>query len=468
MEKYTLLSVRKYWSVLAVPLLLAPYAQAEDLSAESLSSLSSVGSSTSKVVRDASSLSSMPELSSQTLDGDAGEVVGELDDIQRVPGSNGKRIRYTSTNERGEKVPVTGAFYKRHFAKGVIALAPGTRGLGDQCAPSAGASMLLRIQDGTINVNYEAPIVQLLLDEGYSVVVTDYIGLGTEGLHTYLNRVDQGHALIDAARAVAKPGEKVGFWGYSQGGGAAAAAAELVDDYAPELNVMGTFSGAPPADPLAVLEQGTTALLTPVAGFAAASYMESYPEYREAMNEHLTDFGKEWLEGLKTSCVIDASPVDFSSLFNSGESFAEVVQSDERLGKYLELNKMGKVAPSAPIMVMTNPDDDLVPEPQATQLATDYCALGADVEYRRAIVPGSSVLTARVPGSGHAAPLLLQAENAIDWMDRRFAGKPMKRVCPSEHPEYKVWEGLALVLSLAALAWWLYTGSLPSLPSLPF
>lgn len=477
MGKYTLLSVRKRWSVLAIPLLLAPYAQAEDLSADALSSLSSVGSSTREVVRDASSLSSMPELSSQVLDGVAGEVIGALDDIQRVPGSNGRRIRYTSTNERGEKVPVTGAFYKKRFAKGVIALAPGTRGLGDQCAPSAGASMLLRIEDGTINVNYEAPIVQMLLDEGYSVVVTDYIGLGTEGLHTYLNRVDQGHALIDAARAVAKPGEKVGFWGYSQGGGAAAAAAELVDDYAPELNVMGTFSGAPPADPLAVLEQGTTALLTPVAGFAAASYMESYPEYREAMNEHLTDDGKEWLEGLKTSCVVDASrnaPADFSSLFVSGETFAKVVHSDERLGKYLELNKVGKVAPSAPIMVMTNPDDDLVPEPQATQLAADYCALGADVEYRRAIVPGSSVLTARVPGSGHAAPLLLQTEHVIDWMDDRFAAKPMKRVCPSDYPDYEVVEGLnaveitALVLGLGALAWWLYTGSLPSLPSLPF
>ena len=65
-------------------------------------------------------------------------------------------------------------------------------------------------------------MVQMLLDDGYRVVVTDYMGLGTDGLHTYLNRVDQGHALIDAARATAKPHEKVAFWGYSQGGGAAA------------------------------------------------------------------------------------------------------------------------------------------------------------------------------------------------------------------------------------------------------
>ena len=81
------------------------------MSAESLSSLSSVGSSTMDVVRDASSLSSIPELSSQSLDGAAGNTPGKLDAKKRVLGSNGKRIRYTSINERGEKVPVTGALY---------------------------------------------------------------------------------------------------------------------------------------------------------------------------------------------------------------------------------------------------------------------------------------------------------------------------------------------------------------------
>ncbi|WP_284522663.1 lipase family protein [Corynebacterium aquatimens] len=105
-------------------------------------------------------------------------------------------------------------------------------------------------------------MVRELNKSGYRVVVIDYIGLGSEGTHTYLNRVEQGHALIDAARATAKPGEKVGFWGYSQGGGAAAAAAELVADYAPELNVVGTFAGAPPADPIAVLEQAPRASRT--------------------------------------------------------------------------------------------------------------------------------------------------------------------------------------------------------------
>ena len=101
-------------------------------------------------------------MSSQSLDGAAGNTPGKLDAKKWVLGTNGKRIRYTSVNERGEKVPVTGALYDRPFAKGLIVLAPGTRGLGDQCAPSAASSMLSSLgPGGTVNINYEAPMVQI-------------------------------------------------------------------------------------------------------------------------------------------------------------------------------------------------------------------------------------------------------------------------------------------------------------------
>lgn len=463
--------LKRHLTLLAVlPLCVTPVAAvADDLSAESLSSLSSIGSSTAGVLLDSSSLSSIPEMSSTALDGPAGDSAGGLVETKRVGGSEGKRIRYTSTNERGELVPVTGAYYETRRAKGLVALAPGTRGLGDQCAPSAGSSMVGRIGKGpTVNVNYEAPMVQMLLDAGYSVVVTDYTGLGTEGLHSYLNRVDQGHALIDAARATAKPNQKVAFWGYSQGGGAAAAAAELVADYAPELNIVGTFAGAPPADPLAVLEQGSPFMLTPVAGFAAASYSESYPEFKEALYEYLTPAGEIWLEGLKTSCTVDASlkSPHPDTLFKDKMTLAQIAHSDERLGKYLELNKVGKVPVSAPIMVLTNPDDDLVPSPQARQLAADYCALGSPVEYRRVVIPGSptqpvgagSALTPtlRIPAGNHMIPPVLQTGNVITWLDDRFAGKPFEPVCPGEEDTYVAIEGLNSVeiatIVLGALA----------------
>jgi hypothetical protein len=59
--------------------------------------------------------------------------------------------------------------------------------------------------------------------------MTDYQGLGTPGLHTYVNRIAEGNAMLDAGRAATRllgtsldPYGPVAFWGHSQGGGAAA------------------------------------------------------------------------------------------------------------------------------------------------------------------------------------------------------------------------------------------------------
>lgn len=85
--------------------------------------------------------------------------------------------------------------------------------------------------------------------------MTDYEGLGTPSMHTYVGRVAEGQAVLDTARAAMRlPGSSldphgpVAFWGYSQGGGATASAAELASSYAPELHIVSTYAGAPPAD----------------------------------------------------------------------------------------------------------------------------------------------------------------------------------------------------------------------------
>ena len=367
------------------------------------------------------------------------EPPGTLLSIADVPASDGQRIRYTSQNEAGETVEVSGALYDTPNARGLIAVAPGTRGMADHCAPSAGEAMLSSIKDGSIGINYEAPIVGTLIDAGYRVVVTDYVGLGTPGTHTYLNRIEQGHALIDAARATAHDDEAIAFWGYSQGGGASAAAAELVADYAPELDVRATFAGAPPADPLAVMEQGSTGMLETVVGYSTISYASTYPDFREALEEHLTDEGRRWFAALEKSCITDP-PIPHGDLFEGGETLTELVLTDDRFTRTLNRNKLGTVPVSAPIMVMTNPDDDLVPEPQATELARDYEALGSDVEYRLLSVPGtktaplssgsslapfddadaltrlSSYPISNIPVAGHAAPIVLNAGDALAWL----------------------------------------------------
>lgn len=308
------------------------------------------------------------------------ESPGTLLSATPVPATKGQRIRYTSENEAGETVDVGGTLYDTPNARGLIALAPGTRGMGDHCAPSAATALLSSIEGDSIAINYEAPIVGTLIDAGYRVVVTDYIGLGGPGTHTYLNRIEQGHALIDAARATVHDGEAIAFWGYSQGGGASAAAAELVADYAPELDVRATFSGAPPADPINVMKQGSTNFLDTVVGYATVSYAATYPDFRAALDEHLTAEGREWLAALENHCVTD-QPIPHGDILKEGRTLPELSLLDERFTRTLNHNKLGTVGVPMPILVMTTPDDDLVPEPQVTQLAKDYAQHGSDVTF---------------------------------------------------------------------------------------
>ena len=82
--------------------------------------------------------------------------------------------------------------------------------------------------------------------------MTDYIGLGPVGeLHPYLSKTAEGHAVIDAVRAVrrlpANAGKRWLAIGHSQGGHGAIAAAELAHGHAPEFKLVGTVALAPGA-----------------------------------------------------------------------------------------------------------------------------------------------------------------------------------------------------------------------------
>lgn len=323
-----------------------------------------------------------------------------------------QRITYTSTNERGDNVPVSGTVYMpQGTPKGTVVVAPGTRGMGDQCAPSLGSSM----SGSSVSVDYERPHVRRIVREGYRVVVTDYIGMGTRGLHTYLNRVDQGHAVIDAARAVAAPGEKVFFYGYSQGGGAAAAAGELQPEYAPELNLVGVFAGAPPADPITVLEQGDPKSLEGVASFVIASYAYSYPEFRDAIADHAGPAAFRYLAAVGGSCLAETTLSSAPITQFSGKTMAQIVAKDERIRSVLAHNRLGNVPVRAPILIVHSPQDNLVPYGQGKKLADDYRALGSPVTFRSIEVPESS------SNIGHVVPAITHNEEVIAWMNERFA-----------------------------------------------
>ncbi|MBO2456097.1 triacylglycerol lipase [Actinomadura sp. LCR2-06] len=367
-----------------------------------------------------------------------------------LPGLDGRplpgkatRLMYKSTDSNGKPVAVTGAYieptaaWKGHGPRPLVALASGTMGQGDQCAPSYALQHPLTLTGDTMSVSYEDLSIYRLLSTGAAVVVTDYVGLGaTDRLHTYVNRLDEGHALLDAARAAhAVPGasitarSKVGLYGYSQGGGASASAAELQPSYAPDVHLAGTYAGAPPADLTAVMKGIDGSALVGALGWSINGFAQSDPALRRIVDANINATGKAALKDISTMCVGDALlKYGFTSSTKwsvSGKPIAEILPSIPAAQAVLDKQRIGTLKPAGPVRLATGVKDDIVPHAQARRLAVDWCRRGGNVGYVPVDLPNLGDKTLL----NHFAPLLLDQPTAVTWLTDRLNGKPSPSTC---------------------------------------
>lgn len=327
------------------------------------------------------------------------------------------RLMYTSTDRHDTPIAVTGQLvvpnkaWSGTGARPLVAYAVGTQGLGDQCAPS-------RLSDGG-GLEYENVFIAGLLAKGYAVVVTDYQGLGTPGTHTYMSREVQGRAVLDsvrAARNVSGSGvttsTPVAIMGYSQGGGAAASAAELAPSYAPELNVVGVAAGGVPGDLLTVADglDGTFAvgfLAYAVLGVGEASYGVDISSFLNARGVSLMD-------EVRDECVVETLVrhpfVQSNTLTTDGRSLPQTLR-DPQFATMLDEQVIGKGRkPSVPAFVYHSQTDDVVAYAAGRDTAKRWCAQGATVSFRPGLAPG------HVGGAFGFYPY------ALAFLDARFRG----------------------------------------------
>ncbi|QBJ98041.1 lipase [Rhodococcus sp. ABRD24] len=358
--------------------------------------------------------------------------------------SGAQRIMYRSTDAHGSGVAATATYFDASLpwtgagARPLVVLAPGTQGQGDQCAPSKLFTQIVHYNYPLdLAVGYEILQAYALLSRGMDVVVIDYQGLGTDGMHSYVDRRAQAHAVLDAARAVkALPGKRIGddspigLWGYSQGGGAAAAAAEMQGTYAPELNVRATMAGGPPADlrsVAAALDGG--GLAVGLLGYAINSIYAGYPETRAEIDGVLTPAGRQAFDDIANQCVPETiaryglrSTSDWT---RDGRSIADLIDDLPAVRAAVDEQRIGRSTPNGPVLIVQGRNDDLIPYAQAQQLATDWCDRGATVQLWTAelppIAPGFVV--------GHGLPMVSGLTVGLDWMVDRFNGVPAPSTC---------------------------------------
>ena len=254
----------------------------------------------------------------------------------RVP-ARATRILYSSVDAQGRPMAVSGtvltptAPWTGAGERPVIGYAVGTQGASDRCAPSRTLST---------GEQYEGVGITSLLDRGHTVVVTDYEGLGTPGAHTYMVRESQAHAVLDSVRAAAQvdgaeviASSPVALAGYSQGGGASAAAAELAPAYAPELDLKGAYAGAPPADLVQVADRIDGGSYSAFLLYAMSGQLAAY-DVDPAV--HLNEHGRQVLTDAVETCVTDSGEhgsLDSSALTHTGQSFPQLVRTDPQLGR---------------------------------------------------------------------------------------------------------------------------------------
>ncbi|PXX61680.1 secretory lipase [Nocardia tenerifensis] len=363
------------------------------------------------------------------------------------PGAQGgwpvaaRQVMYTSRTQNGEPVAVSGTYLEPtqpwlgSGPRPTVVIAPGTAGQGDQCAVSVAFSTGLAVRTDPLSVsaNQEAISAAAWGGLGARVFVTDYIGLGTPGIHTYVNRVESAHAVLDAARAadaLAGTAAPLVFWGYSQGGGAVAAAAELQPEYAPELNLKGTWAGGPVADLAVVLAQIDGNLIGGAIGFAINGFTARYPELRAALDERTTPAGRALLDRLSTSCIGDVILQEpfarTDALTVDGRPLLEHLRSIPGVERVLGDQRIGNLRPTTPVLITSGRNDDTVPYSQARQLATDWCAQGSTITFRTnelpPIAPGTTI-------ANHFGPELIDGfgtNNAISYLIDRLNENPLQ------------------------------------------
>lgn len=299
-----------------------------------------------------------------------------LADAQRT------RFLYLSEDHAGRASAASGVLLvpKGTAPKGgwpVIAWGHGTTGVADVCAPS---------QTDNLFYNEYAQEASSFLEAGYAVVATDYIGLGTPGMHGYLVGRDEGNAVVDSVRAARQLSPELSKdWfavGHSQGGQAALFATTSAKR-APELTLRGAVAIAPASGLEAALPAITQGAVPAdlVYGTYAIAGLTTVDD-TVTLKDELGPAGLANYELItEGGCLLDTLPklgaVQVDDIFAmTPERTADL---SARIGRYGDPERAGT---KGPVLVVQGETDVDVPAGLTDRMVDVLQAKGDDVELR--------------------------------------------------------------------------------------
>ena len=302
--------------------------------------------------------------------------------IRQIPeGAVAWRILYTTTRDDGAPATASALVVAPSDPspepRPVIAWAHGTTGVNRNCAPSLLAEPL---ESGAFYA------LDHVLEQGWVLVATDYIGLGSEGPHPYLVGQPAGRSVLDAVRAAKQLDDlrlqdQTIVWGHSQGGSAALWTGQLAPTYAPDVNVIGVAALAPAADVPSLVDN----LYDSVGGsmfaaYALTGYAGAYPDVR--FDDYVRPTARTVVRELASRCL--GEPAVLVSVLASITTNMSAFSTDLRsgaLGEHLAANVPNGPF-EMPVLIGQGASDTLITPDVVNAYTQRLCDTGADIDYR--------------------------------------------------------------------------------------
>lgn len=330
------------------------------------------------------------------------------------------RILYTTTRGNGSPAIASGIVVVPRDGAGswpVVAWHHGTTGFAQNCAPT-----LL----GEPFVSGALYVLPQVIEQGWALVATDYIGLGTPDPHPYLIGPDSARASLDAVRAArqlqqANISDRTVAWGHSQGGAAALWTGAIAGQYAPDVKLSGVAALAPAANlPALVDHLPNVTGGSVVESFAVAAYTADYPDVTH--REYIRPGAEPIIRAMAGRCLgnpdATMSIVDVAALSLDPRVFAKDPTTGA-LGKRLAEN-IPPATVTVPLLLAQGAADTLVLPPAQEAYVQQACAAGEVVDYRT------------YAGRDHVG--LVETDSPLigelmAWTTDRFGGEPAGTAC---------------------------------------
>lgn len=284
----------------------------------------------------------------------------------------------------------------------VVIWAHGTIGVATHCAPSLNP-----------RTPRDSQYLSTWLSLGFAVVAPDYAGLGSKGLHHYMDARAEAWSVLDSTRAALANfplQNNLILVGQSQGAHAAFASAGYQKSYAPELNIQATIlTGTPYFDSSTTAQQvfgqsegDVPDPKIPYAFYIYLSAADTQPTLKAG--DYFQQRALPALEQANKLCITALTQLALHNKLNAANSLKPAIET--LLDAQLDTLRYPTLHITHPVFIGIGGNDINVPTAMQLRFARDVKAAGTEVDMKE--FPGLDHSGTVNPSLRASVPFLLK------------------------------------------------------------